>query len=125
MMGRILVIDDEALALHAIARILADEGYDVREAQDGAMGLRLWRDEAADLVLTDIAMPDLTGFELIARLRAEGATVPIIAISGSLVVGDFELVRHIKALGAVHLLAKPFSRDQLMEVIALALRSEL
>jgi CheY-like chemotaxis protein len=120
-MARILVIDDERLALHAIARMLAVEGHDVREAPDGTSGLRLWRDEAADLVVTDIALPDMTGFEVIARLRAEAATVPIIVISGSLVVSDLELVRQTKALGALHLLAKPFTCDQLMDAVASAL----
>ncbi len=120
-MARILVVDDEHLALHAIARMLAVEGHDVREAPDGASGLRLWRDEAADLVVTDIALPDMTGFEVIARLRAEAATVPIIVISGSLVVSDLELVRQTKALGALHLLAKPFTCDQLMDAVASAL----
>jgi len=120
-MARILVIDDERLALHAIARMLAVEGHEVREAPDGASGLRLWRDEAADLVVTDIALTDMTGFEVIARLRAEAATVPIIVISGSLVVSDLELVRQTKALGALHLLAKPFTCDQLMDAVASAL----
>jgi CheY-like chemotaxis protein len=120
-MARILVIDDEGLALHAVARILAVEDHDVREAPDGASGLRLWRHSAADLILTDIAMPDMSGLEVIASLRAEGATVPIIAISSRLVVSDLELLHQIKALGAVHLLAKPFSWDQLMAAVSAAL----
>jgi DNA-binding response OmpR family regulator len=120
-MARILVIDDEHLALHAIARMLAVEGHDVREAPDAAWGLRLWRAETADLVVTDIAPADMTGFEVIARLRAEAATVPIIVISGRLVVNDLELTRQTTAWGAVHLLAKPFTCDQLMDAVASAL----
>jgi FixJ family two-component response regulator len=75
----------------------------------------------ATWVLTDVAMPDMTGFELIGSLRAEGATVPIIAMSGSLVVTDLEVVRHAKALGAVHLLGKPFSFEELIAAINAAL----
>ena len=120
-MARILVFDDEALFLHAIARILAVEGHEVREAPDRVSGLRLWRDEGADLVLADIAMPDMTGFEVITTLRAKGATVPIIAILSSLIVSDVGLVREIKALDAVHLLAKPFTCEQLMDAVASAL----
>jgi len=120
-MARILVIDDEALFLHAIARILAVEGHNVREAPDRVTGLRLWRDEAADLVLTDIARSAIAGVEVIARLRADGATVPIIAISSNLAVSDLGLIRRIKALGAVHLLVKPFTSEQLMDVVTSAL----
>jgi FixJ family two-component response regulator len=62
-------------------------------------------------------MPDMTGFELIGLLRAEGETVPIIGMSGSLVVSDLEVVRHAQSLGAVRLLSKPFSQDQLMATV--------
>src|SRR5262245_28337704 len=119
--ARILVFDDEALFLHAIARILAVEGYDVHEAPDCVAGLSLWRDEGADLVLADIAMPNTSGLEVITTLRARGATVPIIAISNNLTISDLGLVRQIKALGAVHLLPKPFTCDQLMNTVASAL----
>jgi CheY-like chemotaxis protein len=119
--ARILVFDDEALFLHAIARILALEGYEVREAPDRVSGLRLWRDEGADLVLADIGMPNATGIEVIRTLRARGAAVPIIAILNNLIISDVGLVRQIKALGAVHLLPKPFTCDQLMNTVASAL----
>jgi CheY-like chemotaxis protein len=95
----------------------------VREAPDHVSGLRLWRDEPADLVLTDIARPNVTALEVITSLRAGGATAPIIATSSSRVIRDLVLVRQIKALGAVHLLAKPFTCDQLMDAVAWALAS--
>ncbi len=120
-MARILVIDDDDLPRRAVVRMLTTAGHEVREANGGAAGLGVWHDWGADIVLTDVAMPDMTGFELIRSLRAEGATVPIVAMSGSLVVSDLELVRHAKSLGAVHLLGKPFSWDQLMAAIASAL----
>jgi CheY-like chemotaxis protein len=120
-MARILIIDDEELVRRAVVRMLATAGHDVREAPNGASGLRLWRDGGADLVLTDMAMPDMTGFELIGILRAGGATVPIIAISGSLVLSDLEVIRHATLLGAVSLLAKPFSWEQLMAAVSAAL----
>jgi DNA-binding response OmpR family regulator len=123
-MARILVIDDEDLPRRAIVRMLATAGHDVREANGGAAGLGLWHDGGADLVLTDVAMPDMTGFELIGSLRAEGATVPIIAMSGGLVVSDLEMVRHAKSLGAV-LLGKPFSWDQLTAAVNAALLTEV
>jgi CheY-like chemotaxis protein len=120
-MARILVVDDEPVVRRAVVRMLAAGGHDAREAPDAAEGLRLWREQPADLVVTDIAMPDMTGFELIGLLRAEGETVPIIGMSGSLVVSDLEMVRHAESLGAVCLLSKPFSQDQLMATVTAAL----
>jgi CheY-like chemotaxis protein len=119
-MARILVIDDEAVVRHAVGRMLTAAGREVCEARDGVLGLSLWHDGGADLVLTDIAMPDMTGFELIAVRRSEDATVPIIAMSGSLVASDLELLGQIKSLGAV-LLGKPFTFDQLTAAVNVAL----
>ena len=120
-MARILVVDDEKLVRLAVVRMLATAGHDVRAAPDGASGLSLWRDGGADLVLTDICMPDMTGFELISQLRAAGEAVPVIAMSGTVVVTDPEVFRQVELLSAVHLLAKPFSCDQLMAAVSAAL----
>jgi CheY-like chemotaxis protein len=121
-MARILVIDDEAIVRRAVLRMLAAGGHDAVEAPDAAAGLRLWREQGADVVVVDIAMPDLTGFELIGLLRSAGETVPIIAMSGNLVVSDLGLVAD--RLGIVQLLAKPFSGDQLTTAVSLALASK-
>jgi CheY-like chemotaxis protein len=118
-MARILIVDDEAVVRRAIVRMVAAVGHDAVEAPDAATGLRLLRQQGADVVVTDIAMPDMTGFELIGLLRSEGETVPIIAISGSLVVSDLELIAN--RLGIAELLAKPFSRDQLLSAVSKAL----
>jgi two-component system, cell cycle response regulator DivK len=120
-MARILVIDDEAVVRRAVVRMLEAGGHDAVEAPDAAGGLRLWREQGADVLVVDIAMPHMTGFELIGLLRSQGETVPIIAISGSLVVSDTEMLRHTESLGGVCLLSKPFSQDQLITAVAKAL----
>jgi FixJ family two-component response regulator len=66
-------------------------------------------------------MPQMTGFELITSVRAAGAKVPIIGMSGSLVVSDLELIRQAKSLASVQLLGKPFSTDQLLGAVSTAL----
>jgi CheY-like chemotaxis protein len=104
--------------------MLAEGGHDAVEAPNAAAGLRLWRKQGADVVVVDFAMPDMTGFELIGVLRSEGETVPIVAISGSLVVSDTEMLRYTESLGGVRLLSKPFSQDQLLSAISAALASE-
>jgi len=120
-MARILVVDDEDLPRQAVARLLEKAGHEVREANGGTAALAVWREGAADLVLTDLAMPDMNGFELVARLRETGETVPVLAVSGNVVVTDGEVLRHAELLARVHLLAKPFSREQLLSAIASAL----
>jgi CheY-like chemotaxis protein len=117
-MARILVIDDEAAVRRTVLRILVASGHEAIEAADATAGLRLWREQRPDVIVTDIALPDMTGFELIGLLRSEGETVPIIAISGSLVVSDLDLIAD--RLGIV-LLAKPFSGDQLLSAVSKAL----
>jgi CheY-like chemotaxis protein len=120
-MARILVIDDEAIVRRAVLRMLAAGGHDAVEASDAEAGLRLWREQGADVVVVDIAMPDMTGFEVIGLLRSKGETVPIVVISGSLVVSDTEMLRHTESLGGVRLVSKPFSQDQLLSAISAAL----
>ena len=110
-MARILVVDDDEHVRRVTVRMLAEAGHEVRDAASGALGLRLWRNGGADLVVTDISMPDMTGFELITELRVAGPMVPVIAMSGTVVMGDLEVLRRTELLGAVHPLAKPFSLD--------------
>jgi DNA-binding response OmpR family regulator len=92
-------------------------GYKVRAAPDGEAGLAHFMAEAAELVVTDIIMPNREGIETIVELRKASPTVKVIAISGGYRIGpdDFlQLARHVGADGA---LAKPF---RLAELVALA-----
>jgi CheY-like chemotaxis protein len=121
LMARILVIEDDDLVREVVVRMLASVGHDVREAAEGITALRVWREAPADLVVTDLAMPHMTGFELISTLRAQGAGVPIIVISGSALLNDIERIRQAQALGPLLVLAKPFSEDQLRVAVSSAL----
>jgi CheY-like chemotaxis protein len=125
-MARILVIDDDDLVCEVVARTLVSAGHEVRRASDGVAGLSALREGTVDLVVTDLAMPQMTGFELISTLRTGGVRVPIIGISGSLVVNDLELIRQAQSHISVQLLGKPFSNDQLLQAVsaALAMASE-
>jgi CheY-like chemotaxis protein len=82
---------------HAVTRTLAAAGHDVHEAADGVSGLSLWREAGSRG--DDIAIPNMSGFALIAAIRGEGAAVPVVAISGSLVVSDLEVIRQATSLG--------------------------
>jgi CheY-like chemotaxis protein len=119
-MPRILVIDDEAAVRKVIVRMLTGAGHEVSAAPDGPAALRLWREAGADLVLTDVHMPEMSGIEVIRELRTEAPALPVIAMSGSGTSRDLELLRSAQLLGAVAVLGKPFSWDELMAAIASA-----
>jgi DNA-binding response OmpR family regulator len=67
---RILVVDDQLSIRRTLQIALSQAGYQVIEAQDGGQAMRLWRDQGADLVITDIQMPNKNGLEVIIEIRA-------------------------------------------------------
>ena len=81
-MQRILVIDDDPLVRRTMERLLQKSGYEVRLAVDGIEGLRAFRTQRPDLVITDIIMPQKEGLDTIRLLRTWSPDVKIIAISG-------------------------------------------
>src|SRR5438876_3515214 len=82
-MERILVIEDDALLRGAIRIVLESAGYEVLDAADGDAGLRLHREQGADLVVVDLYMPERDGLEVIREVRAEAPQSKIIAVPGS------------------------------------------
>ncbi|ABC81329.1 response regulator receiver modulated diguanylate cyclase [Anaeromyxobacter dehalogenans 2CP-C] len=112
--------DDEADAREVLAQVLAPE-YDVASASDGQEALDLARAEHPDVVLLDIAMPRLDGFEVLERLRHDPATadIPVIFVSGR---GDDAVKVRSLDLGAVDYLQKPFSERELRARVERTLR---
>ena len=104
---RLLVVDDEASARSALSRLLERLGYDVLLAEDGRAALDLAARQPPDLVLTDLRMPVLDGFELLARLKGGEQTrdVPVIVVSG---VDDLQSVVRCIEQGAEDHVTKPF-----------------
>ena len=106
----LLVVEDDSQVRQATARVLRRYGYTVLEAPHGLDALTLWserRDEIA-LVVTDVVMPQLGGRELVRRLRSEGATVPVLFISG---YAEGATSEHMDHSGRSAFLAKPFDID--------------
>lgn len=119
--ARILVVDDEPVTLELVKMLLEDE-YDILpSATNGKEGLTLALAELPDLVLTDIAMPDMSGYDLCRELKNDPATsyIPVIFLSG--VVG---LEEHLAGhdAGGEDFLAKPFTPAELLHKVSLALR---
>ena len=119
---RILAVDDDRNNLKMIAFLLKEEGYVVSTAEDGAMALRLADSEHPDLVILDVMMPEMDGFEVCRRIR-QTMDVPIIILSAKGETAD--KVAGLE-LGADDYLPKPFEPSELLaRVRAVLRRSEI
>src|SRR5437762_5403375 len=117
---RILVVDDEPQLTRVLRRSLMAKGYDVRVAGDGEFALQTFRDWPPALVITDLAMPNMSGLELCRRLRAT-SEVPIIELS---VRGEEATKVQALDAGADDYVTKPFGMDELSARIRAALRRD-
>lgn len=118
-MPKVLVIDDNQ-NLQKLARVnLAARGYEVLTADTGEDGLRLAQIECPALILLDLMLPDISGWEVIATLRHNRKLekTPVIIMTASVRKGDSEKAQGI---GAVSYLAKPFAIDELLRRVKLA-----
>ena len=121
-MSRILLIDDDEAFRTTLRLTLTQLGHNVSEACDGREGLQLHSVEPADVVFTDIIMPDREGIETIIALRRTQPDVRIIAMSGGGRVDARDYLSMAKKLGARCVLEKPFSIASMQNAIATALR---
>jgi DNA-binding response OmpR family regulator len=109
-MSRILIIEDEPALLRALADSFRFESYEVLTAQDGEMGLRLVKDKKPDLLILDLMLPRMSGYDVCRRLRAEGVEIPILMLTAR---GE-EADRVVGLdLGADDYVTKPFSVREL------------
>jgi two-component system, NtrC family, response regulator AtoC len=118
MSSSILIVEDEKTALHSLSSLLADEGYNVLQADRGEQGLRLAIREEPDLILLDIRLPDLDGLSLLERLRADHSDAAVIIMTA-----DTTSSNAIRAtqLGAFDYVSKPINDDHLLVQIRRAL----
>lgn len=121
--GNILIIDDDDLFRRSLRLMLERGGYTVVEAQEGAEGIRHYRGQKFDVVITDLIMPGKEGLETIRELRSGDRGVRIIAMSGGGRVDSRDYLPLAKALGAQHILDKPFSDQELFAAIDAVLGS--
>ena len=116
-MARILIIDDDVKFLKMLRQMLERAGHEVVEAPNGEVGVKLFREERTELIITDIFMPEKEGIEIIRELKREFPTVKIIAISGGGRKGNFHYLETAEALGADRSFTKPFERQEMLDAI--------
>ena len=116
---KILVVDDDLELLGLVAFALRQAGWFVLEAQDGPSGLAVFEREKPDLVILDVNMPRLDGFEVLKRIRAAGGRMPVMMLTVR--SSEEDVVRGLD-LGADDYLAKPFSPRTLLARVRALLR---
>ena len=109
----ILLVDDEEGYRELIARVLTKAGYEVLQAADGMEALSLLEKSNIDLVISDILMPILNGYALVARLRAKWPDMPVILTTGFLSPDAAKSMMN----GSVDFIPKPINAETLLEMI--------
>jgi two-component system cell cycle response regulator DivK len=114
---KILYIEDSPSNRLLVRRILSFEDYEVLEAEDGIVGIEIARKEHPNLILMDMNLPVVDGYEMTRRIRAtlELADIPIVAMTANVMEGDRE--KALKA-GCVGYIAKPIDVDELPGQVA-------
>ena len=121
-MARILIIDDESQIRSMLKLMLERDGYEVAEAPDGMEGIRIHRQKPADLIITDLIMPNKDGIGMIIDLKKEFPDVRIIAMSGGGLNKPDGYLEGAKKLGAVCTLKKPIDREEMLRAVKTTLK---
>ncbi|HEX6309396.1 MAG TPA: response regulator [Longimicrobiales bacterium] len=116
-MASVLIIDDDDAVRRMLRAALERAGHRVEEGRNGAEGMSIYRRAPADLVITDVFMPDQDGIETIQQLRAEFPASRILAISGGSTGAAAGPLTDARLLGANATLAKPFTLDRLSDTV--------
>jgi len=121
MAARILYIEDNVGNRALVKRILEAEGYSVEEAVDGPSGLKMAAEKQFDLILLDINLPEIDGYDLARRLRSMPnlQSVPILAVTANVMQGDRE---RTLAAGCNGYIQKPIDVDRLPDQVNAALQ---
>jgi CheY-like chemotaxis protein len=114
--GKVLVVDDEPEVRHVLLEFLSSRGYDVTAASGGAEAVALVETIKPDLVLLDVAMPDMDGVETLKRIVAIEPALAVIMVTAN---ADISITSKLLALGAVDYVPKPFDLDYLDQAVSI------
>ncbi len=115
-MPKVLVIDDDTVCRIALCSILSKHGLSVISAPNGREGERLFRSEHPDVIIVDIYMPEMDGFEIISTVRNSNPDVPIVAISNVNKVMGHNSLTIAATLGASLTIEKPVTMDKVKDI---------
>lgn len=116
-MKKILIIDDEPNILLMMKKMLERAGYEVDLASNGKQGLDIFKRDSADLVITDIIMPEKEGLEIILEMKKINPELKIIAISGGGRLSSEGYLDVALYFGASKVFQKPFMQNELIEAV--------
>lgn len=111
----VLVVDDDRLVRDTLCEVVSDFGCTTRSSECGLQALDLLAVEPGDLVVSDVDMPDISGFELLARMRAQSIATPVVLMSAR---ADASLQASAERAGAQAMLAKPIAIQPFTSLLA-------
>jgi CheY-like chemotaxis protein len=114
---RVLIVDDNLELLESLALVLKSAGHDVETASGAALAFAKQREQAADVLITDIFMPDTDGLEAVAAFRTAWPNLKIIAMSGGGRMAKGNYLDTAKVAGAQAVLRKPFDPATLLRIL--------
>jgi len=121
MLGDLLIVDDNQQNLSLLSKVLKDKGHKVRVATDGRMALQVIQARAPELILLDLKMPEIDGYEVMEHLKADPNHVQIPVIVISILSDEEEIVRAFKT-GCVDYVTKPFRNEEVLTRVDTHLR---
>lgn len=110
----ILIVDDEEMMRTLLDRILSREGYKIRSAEDGVVALEVLKAEKVDIIISDMKMPRMNGFELLKIVKKEYPKIGVIIMTA---YGDTYTVKDALLLGADEYITKPFKSYEISLVV--------
>lgn len=110
----ILVVDDEEMMRALLEKILVREGYRILTAGDGYEALEMLRKEKVDIVISDMKMPNMTGFELLSQVKKQNPDTAVIIMTA---YGDTYTVKDALLLGADEYITKPFKSYEISLIV--------
>ena len=110
----VLIVDDEEMMRSLLEKILSREGYKIRTAEDGIAALEMLREEPSDIIISDMQMPRMTGFELLKVVKNEFPRAGVIIMTA---FGDTYTVKDALLLGADEYVTKPFKSYEISMIV--------
>jgi len=114
---KILVVDDEPAWLKILSYVLRKRGYDVREESSATGALKSLKEYTPDLIVSDVRMPDMNGFDFLDRVKRSktNSDIPFVFITA---IDDYDSRKAAQDLGAADYLTKPFNEEEVVKILS-------